>query len=123
VHNRYLALVLLATLASLRERSHCAPPLRYRSRRGDGTSAAAFVERLTGEILLGPPKSGPGAALWACHRQSSLQCASTYRPSPAMPVPRSRTGITTAVDAHIQAAQLGGAGGGQGDAGGLRAGG
>jgi integrase len=58
---RYLALVLLATFASLRWGE--ATALRRCDLDLEGATVwvrAAFVERSTGEILLGPPKSKAG---------------------------------------------------------------
>jgi integrase len=69
---RYLALVLLATFSSLRWGEVTA------LRRADLDLAAgtvrvraAFIERSTGEILLGPPSPGRAAASWAFPRRSS----------------------------------------------------
>jgi integrase len=79
---RYLALVLLTTFASLRwgeatALRRCDLDLAA----GTVRVRAAFVERSTGEILLGPPKSKAGRRVIGIPRRSSRSCGSIYRSS------------------------------------------
>lgn len=62
-HGRYRALVLLATFASLRWGEATASrqsDLDLNLKAGSVRVRAAFVQRSTGEMLLGPPKSRAG---------------------------------------------------------------
>ena len=80
---RYRALVLLAAFASLRWGEVTA--LRRCDLDLDSGSVrvrAAFIERSTGEMLLGPPKSAPGVASSASPMPSSQRCVSTWPPTP-----------------------------------------
>jgi hypothetical protein len=86
--SRYRALVLLAAFASLRwgeatALRRCDVDLEA----GTVRIRAAFAERSTGEIVLGPPKSKAGRGSSAFPARSSRPCASTCQSSsPPIPV-------------------------------------